>query len=253
MNDILIGAVIFALLFGGALFGMLLGKILPNQHLSTETRDVIRVVMAMLATLSAVVLGLLTGSSISSLGEKDAELRSAGVQFIMLDRTLAAYGPETGDIRTLLKQVLAERVAQIWPEEGGDVSLTALGTGQGIVAVQQKLFSLTPRTEQQRWLLGKALDNTYRIAESRWKTIEQIGSRFPWHFFIVVVSWLAIIFASFGLFAPRNASVIAALFVAALGLSGALFMIVEMDQPYQGLVKIPSTSLRTALDQLGQP
>ena len=199
MHDILIGLVIFGLIFGAALFGMLLGKILPNQHLSTETRDVIRVVMAMLATLSAVVLGLLTGSSISSLGEKEGELRRAGVQFIMLDRTLASYGPEMSEIRILLKQVLAERVAQIWPEKGGDVSLTALSGGQGIVEVQQKLFLLAPQTEQQRWLLGKALDNTYRIAESRWTTIEQIGSRFPWHFFIVVVSWLAIIFASFEL------------------------------------------------------
>ena len=253
MNGIIIGVIIFAVIFGAALVGMGLGKILPSQQLSAETRDVIRVVMAMLATLSAVVLGLLTGSSISSLAEKEGELRGAGVQFIMLDRTLASYGPETGEIRTLLKQVLAQRVAQIWPEEGGDVSLAALGSGQGIVEVQQKLFALTPQTEQQRWLLGKALENTYRIAESRWTTVEQIGSRFPWHFLIVVVSWLAVIFASFGLFAPRNASVVAALLAAALGLSGALFMIVEMDQPYQGMVKIPSTSLRTALEQLGQP
>ena len=95
MKDILIGVAVFAIIFGGALFGMLLGKILPDQHVGTESRDAIRIVMAMLATLSAVVLGLLTGSSISSLGEKEGELRSAGVQFIMLDRTLAEYGPET--------------------------------------------------------------------------------------------------------------------------------------------------------------
>ena len=95
--------IVFALVFGGALFGMFLGRILPNQHLSPEARDVIRIVMAMLATLSAVVLGLLTGSAISSLAEKEGELRSAGVQFIMLDRTLAAYGPETQNARDLLK------------------------------------------------------------------------------------------------------------------------------------------------------
>jgi len=253
MNDILIGLLVFALMFGGALFGMLLGKMLPTQHLSAETRDVIRVVMAMLATLSAVVLGLLTGSSISSLAEKEGELRNAGVQFIMLDRTLAAYGPETENTRALVKQILAERIDQIWPEEGGDVSLVALGSGPGINQIQQNLFALSPQTEQQRWLLANALESTRKIAESRWTTIEQIGSRFPWPFFIVVVSWLAVIFASFGLFAPRNASVTAALFVAALGLTGALFMILEMDQPYQGLVKIPSTSLRIALEQLGRP
>lgn len=252
MKDILIGVAVFATIFGGALFGMFLGKILPDQHVDTESRDAIRIVMAMLATLSAVVLGLLTGSSISSLGEREGELRSAGVQFIMLDRTLAEYGPETAQIRALAKQLLAERISQIWPEEDGAVSLTALSSGAGIVLVQRDLFALSPKTEQQRWLRGNALQITNTIAESRWTTIEQIGSRFPWAFFIVVVAWLAVIFASFGLYAPRNASVIAALLVAALALAGPIFMMLEMDQPYGGLVKIPSTSLRVALDQLGR-
>jgi hypothetical protein len=252
MKDILIGVAVFAIIFGGALFGMFLGKILPDQHVSNESRDAIRIVMAMLATLSAVVLGLLTGSSMSSLGEKEGELRSAGVQFIMLDRTLAEYGPETAQTRSLLKQLLAERISQIWPEEHGAVSLTALGSGAGIVMVQRELFALSPQTEQQRWLRSNALEITNAIAESRWTTIEQIGSRFPWAFFIVVVAWLTIIFASFGLYAPRNASVTIALLVAALTLAGPIFMMLEMDQPYGGLVKIPSTSLRVAFDQLGQ-
>lgn len=208
--------------------------------------------MAMLATLSGVVLGLLTGSSISSHAEKEGELRSAGVQFIMLDRTLAEYGPETAQTRALLKQLLAERITQIWPEEDGAVSLTALSSGAGINLVQRDLFTLSPQTEQQRWLRSNALEITNTIAESRWTTIEQIGSRFPWGILIVVVAWLAVIFASFGLFAPRNASVIAALFVAALALAGPIFMMLEMDQPYRGLVKIPSTSLSVALDQLGR-
>ena len=251
MKDIWIGVAVFAIIFGGAMVGMLLGKILPDQHVGTESRDAIRIVMAMLATLSAVVLGLLTGSSISSLGEREGELRSAGVQFIMLDRTLAEYGPETAQIRTLAKQLLAERISQIWPEEDGAVSLTALSSGAGIVLVQRDLFALSPQTEQQRWLRNNALQITSTIAESRWTTIEQIGSRFPWAFFVVVVAWLTVIFASFGLYAPRNASVVAALLVAALALAGPIFMMLEMDQPYGGLVKIPSASLRVALDQLG--
>jgi hypothetical protein len=117
--------------------------------------------------------------------------------------------------------------------------------------VQRDLFAMSPRTEQQRWLRSNALQMTNAIAESRWTTVEQIGSRFPWAFFIVVVAWQAVIFASFGLFSPRNASVIAALLVAALAIAGPIFMMLEMDQPYGGLVKIPSTSLRVALDQLG--
>ena len=252
MKDVLIGVVVFAIIFGGALLGMFLGKVLPDPHMSTESRDAIRAIMAMLGTLSAVVLGLLTGSSISSLAEKEGELRSAGVQFIMLDRTLAEYGPETAPIRALAKDLLAQRIDQIWPEEGGAVSLTALSSGAGINLVQRDLFELSPRTERQQWLRSNALESTNTIAQSRWTTVGQIGSRFPWAFFVVVVSWLAVIFASFGLFAPRNASVIAALLVAAIALAGPIFMMLEMDQPYGGLVKIPSTSLRVALDQMGR-
>jgi hypothetical protein len=252
MSDILIGVIVFGIIFGGALLGMFLGKVLPTQHLSPEARDVIRIVMGMMATLSAVVLGLLTGSAINSLAEREGELRNAGVQFIMLDRTLAAYGPETKSTRDLLKQLLTERISRIWPEEG-DVALVALTSGAGMELVQRDLFAMSPQTEKQRWLRSNALEITKTLAQSRWTTIEQIGSQFPWPFFNVVVFWLAIIFASFGLFAPRNASVIAAMFVAALGLAGAIFMIHETDQPYRGVVKIPSTSLRIALDQLGRP
>ena len=117
--------------------------------------------------------------------------------------------------------------------------------------VQRELFDLSPRTERQQWLRSNALESTNTIAQSRWTTIGQIESRFPWTFFVVVVAWLAVIFASFGLFAPRNASVIAALLVAAIALAGPIFMMLEMDQPYGGLVKIPSSSLRVALDQMG--
>jgi hypothetical protein len=252
VKDVLIGVVVFAIIFGGSMLGMFLGKVLPDPHLSTESRDAIRTIMAMLGTLSAVVLGLLTGSSISSLAEKESELRSAGVQFIMLDQTLAEYGPETAPIRALAKDLLAQRINQIWPEEGGAVSLTALSSGAGITLVQRDVFELSPRTERQQWLRSNALESTNTIAQSRWTTVEQIGSRFPWAFFVVVVAWLAVIFASFGLFAPRNASVIAALVVAAIALAGPIFMMLEMDQPYGGLVKIPSTSLRVALDQMGR-
>jgi hypothetical protein len=252
MKDVLIGLAVFAIIFGGALLGMVLGKILPEQHLSTDSRDSIRIVMGMLATLSAVVLGLLTGSSMTSLGEKESELRAAGVQFILLDRTLAEYGSETAQIRVLLKELLAQRIGQIWPEEDSPVSLTALGSGAGINLVQRDLFALSPHTEQERWLRSHALEITDEIGESRWTTVEQISSRFPWGFFMVVVGWLAVIFASFGLFAPRNFSMAAALLIAAGALAVPIFMMLEMDQPYGGIVKIPSTSLRVALEQLGE-
>ena len=147
VSDVVVGVIVFGLLFGGALLGMLLDSLgAPHPAISAPMRDVIRVVMAMLATLSAVVLGLLTGAAINSLAEKEGELRKAGVQFIMLDRTLADYGSGRREpARVLLKQTLSQnRIAQIWPADGSEwCSMpSAAARGSGWV---QSLFALAPR------------------------------------------------------------------------------------------------------------
>ena len=117
MNPLAIGLIVFACVFAGALFGMFLGTVLPKEHLSADARDVIKVSMAMVATLAALVLGLLTASAKSSLDDKEGELRAAAAQVILLDRTMAEYGPETAQARDLLKQILVARINQVWPEE----------------------------------------------------------------------------------------------------------------------------------------
>jgi len=253
MNALAISAVVFSCVFGGALFGMFLGTVLPKHHLSPDARDVIKVAMAMIATLAALVLGLLTASAKSSLDEKEGELRSAAAQVVLLDRTMAEYGPETQDARDLLKQTVAARINQIWPDEDANVTPDAIGRGSGIEAVQRKLLDLSPETDAQRWLQSTALQISSSIAAERWAVLLQIGSSIQWPFMAVLVFWLAIIFASFGLFAPRNGSVTAALLVAALSVAGSVYLILEMDQPYSGLIKISSAPLRAALEQLGQP
>jgi hypothetical protein len=253
MSALVIGAIVFACVFGGALFGMFLGTVLPKDHLSPDARDVIKVSMAMIATLAALVLGLLTASAKSSLDEKESELRSAAARVVLLDRTMAEYGAETGEARDLLKQTVAARISQIWPEENTNVTPGAIGRGSGIEAIQRKLLDLSPQTDAERWLQSTALQISGAIAAARWSILQQIGSDIQWPFMAILVFWLAIIFASFGLFAPRNASVTAALFVAALSVAGSIYLILEMDQPYSGLIKISSAPLRAALEQLGRP
>ena len=253
MNALSIGSIVFAIVFGGALFGMYLARVLPQEHLNPDARDVIKVSMAMVATLAALVLGLLTASATSSLSDKETELRTAAVQVILLDRTLAAYGPETAEARDLLKQILTARINQIWPEEStAIVAPEAISRGLGGESVQEKLLALSPKNDSQRWLQSTALQTSREIQAARWSFLEQIGSSIQWPFLVVLVFWLTVIFASFGLFAPRNTSVTVALFVAALSVAGSVYMILEMDQPYSGLIKISSAPLRTALSELGR-
>lgn len=152
MTALGVATIVFACVFTGALFGMLLSKVLPKEHLSIDAKDVIKVTMAMIATLAALVLGLLTASAKNSLDEKEDAVMSWASQVILLDRTLAGYGPETQEARDLLKQTVAMRVAQLWPGSRAKASPEIITKGQGIEEVQHALLALTPKTDAQRWL-----------------------------------------------------------------------------------------------------
>ena len=253
MNSLAIGSIVFAFVFAGALFGMHLEKILPQEHLNPDAKDVIKVSMAMVATVAALVLGLLTASAKTSFDDRDAELRKMAEDVILLDRAMAKYGPETAGARALLKETLAARINRIWPEENtGKVAPEEVGRGTGVENVRETLFALSPNNDTQRWLQSTALQITRDIEAARWSIVEQIGSTIQWPLLAVVVFWLATIFASFGLFAPHNPTVGVVLFVAALCVAGSIYLILEMDQPYSGVVKLSSEPLRTALAELGR-
>jgi hypothetical protein len=253
MSALTIGGIVFVCVFGGALLGMFLKSVLPDHHLTSESKDVIKVAMAMVATLAALVVGLLIASAKGSFDSKDGELRAAAARAVLLDRTMAEFGPDTAEVRRLFRQMVATKIIQIWPNERtGNVDADAISQGPGMEVIQRKLLDLSPQNDAQQWLKSTALQISGNIAEARWLVVEQAGSSIQWPFLAILVFWLTAIFVSFGLFAPFNGSVIAALLVCALSVAGAIYLIDEMDQPYGGLIKISSAPLRTVLDQLGQ-
>jgi len=254
MNALAIGGLAFVLAFGGALLGMYLRAVLPKHHLSEDSKDIVRISTAMLATLAALVVGLLIASAKSSFDNKSSELTRSATHYVLLDRTLAEYGPETREIRDLIRQVVVMRLHQIWPEQSaGNLNPEVVNRGPGVEGIQRKLLDLAPQNDAQRWLKSTALQLSSDIAEVRWSAVEQMGSSIPWPFLTILVFWFTVIFASFGLFAPTNGSVIIAMLVSALSVAAAIYLIVEMDQPFGGLIKLSSSPVLTALDQIGRP
>lgn len=271
MSPWIIGLIAFACIFGGALLGMLFARVLPEIHLSSDAKDVVRVAMAMVATLAVLVLALLISSAKKTADEKDSELRATGAQFILLDRTMAQYGAETKHARDSLKALLWSRLThprgrgwqpgQASPEmaavpqmgmAGASVASTA--TGRELDSIQRELLDLSPQTEGQRWLQSEALRITNALEATRWSVLEQPRSSISWPFVSILVFWLTLIFVSFGLFAPRNVTMTVVLFLSAMSVATALYLILELDQPYSGLIlKTPDDALQTALEQLGRP
>jgi len=253
MSALTTGWIAFACIFGGSLVGMTLGAVLPERHLSQESKDVVKLGMGLLATMAALVLSLLLASAKSTYDTKNKELEEIAANTLLLDRVLAHYGPETQDARALVRKAVEKALHATWPEDGAEPPrLDAPGTIPVIEVVQDEIRALVPRTDAQRWLQSRALQVSGDVAQMRWLVFGSTGSSIPGPFLVALVFWVAAIFGSFGLFAPRNATVVGVLLVCALSVAMSLVLILEMDQPLAGWLKVSSGPLRYTLAHLGQ-
>ena len=253
MSALAISSIAFACVFGGAMLGMFLGNALPDHHLGQDTKDVVKLATALIATMSALVLSLLISSAKGSFDRMDAELVENAARAVSLDRDLADYGPETKEIRDLLKRSYAARIELLFPSDKSRPEKE--DTPEAVVrteSLRAKLWELSPQNDAQRELRSQAAQIAGEMSSTRWLLLLQKDESIPMTLLAVLVSWLAIIFTTFGLFAPRNATVVAALFVCALSVSGAILLILEMNGPFSGLMKISSAPMRDALANLGR-
>ena len=250
MSAAAISGIVFACVFGGALFGMFLRVSLPEHHLSTDSKDFVKLGMGLIATMAALALGLLIASAKNSYDIQRNELTQISASIIVLDRLMANYGPETKEARDLLRRSVVHTLDEMWPEQRSQAA--QLEPGVSSDALHDKIYRLSPHNEDQRLLKSQALTITLNLRQTRWLEVEQReGSSIPKAVLAVLIFWLAIIFVSFGLFAPPNSTVLAVLFVCVLSVSGAIFLILELDRPFEGLIRIPSAPLRDALLHLG--
>ena len=245
MNSTLIAVLVFIFVFGGALAGV--AVLVPVHHQDAETKDVVKLVMGLIATISALVLSLLIASAHSSYDIQESEVQQLGAQLVLLDGVFAHYGPETNDARAQLRRMVKAEVARLWPDT---VAQAANHTPQNYVPTED-LFDtvarLTPKSDAQRSAQARALQLMTTMGTTIRLLHQQAGGSLSWPFFVVLVFWLVVLFAGFGLHARPNATVIAALFVGALTVAGAIFLILEMNRPYSGLMEISSAPIRDAL------
>ncbi len=232
---------------------MWLRALLPEHHLSDESKDAVKLGTGMIATLAALVLGLLIASAKGTFDTMTNELRQTASRIVLLDRVMAQYGPETREVRDLLRGSVATALQRIWPEDSHEMEIkTAQRPGNDLEALQDKLLQLSPRDDTQKWIQSRALQISADVAEARSLILAQAGqSSIPGPFLVVLVSWLTIIFTTFGLFSPRNGTVMIVMIICALSTAAALYLILELDQPYGGLIKISSAPLHNALALLG--
>jgi len=255
VSALAISLIAFIVVVAGAWLGAAVSRRLPKHHLDSESKDMIKVGIGFLATLAALVLGLLIASAKSSFDTKSEEIQLAAARIVLLDRNLRQYGAAADPARDYLRRLVTSRANLTWMEK--EISVESKGVPSepgvfGIEELQDMLRALIPADDSQRLLKARLIQLSEDLANARWLLIEQIDRTIPMPFLVVLVIWLAAIAGSLSLFAPRNGTVMAVNVVCALSFASAIFLILEMDTPFKGLLKISDAPLRNALASLNR-
>jgi hypothetical protein len=249
--SVLVFFVVLACLGAATILGLYLSATTSKAHLDSRSKEVIHGFMGVIAHLIAVVLGLLIFSAKTSFDIKDSEFKHASAKVVLLDRVLAHYGPKAQEARDALRSTIEKKLAVLEPSR-------KLGAEKGrrsfvsIEDVQDKIRALAPEHDGERWLKERALAVSGDIAQARWFLFDELDSTIPSPFIAIMVFWLMLIFFSYGLFTPRNATVLAVLALCAVSLASSVYLVLEMDDSLEGPISISTEPLHKAFDELGR-
>ena len=247
MSALGLSCLIFLLVLGGIVAGTALRRALPDHHLAKETQDVVRLGAGLIATIAALVLGLLIGGAKGSFDTRSTQLKQLTANVILLDNLLGQYGPEVTPLRRQLRGAINPLIDRLWHEKITAEPFTTNIEGEKVYLA---ILALSPQTEIQRSLQARAVQVANDVAQTRFLLFAETENQIPKPFLGILVFWLFIIFLSFSLFSDLNATALAFLCVFGLSASCAIYLILELNEPFSGLMRISDIPLRNALAPL---
>jgi hypothetical protein len=248
MNTILVSLLVSACIFAGGVGGLYLDRVLPQHHLAKETQDVVRLGIGMLSVLASLVLGLLIATAKTSYDSTDHAVRDYAASIALLNETLRDYGGNASIPRDLLRSYTERVIENGWPVNGDHKAILENDETQLLLEhVREAIRALKPIDAGQKVLQDQAIAINLDLLRRRWLLIEQQGPTVQRVVLLILVSWVTVIFASFGMNAPRNGTVVAAFLIASLAIGGAIFLILEMDRPLDGVMRISSWPMQNVL------
>jgi len=248
MNDTpIIGLIVFAVILVGAFAGVKVRDRLPKHHLTDETKNLVSISTAVVATVSALVLGLLISNANTSFTRLGGEVTTLSAEILRLDHILRRYGADAEPARSKLLQYAEQKADDLFPDDPAKVRLSNPSTYELLQQLEDMLLALRPANPRDQWWLGQAMTLAAKVGDSRWLLAQQVGQGTPKAFVALLVFWLALLFASFGLFAPPNLTSTITLTLCALAVAGAVAMFLELEQGFGGVVRISPEPMRKAV------
>ncbi len=226
---------------------------LPQHNLSEETKSVVSASMAMVATVSALVLGLLISNANTTFIALGGEVTTLSAQILRLDGILRGYGPGANPARERLQQYANGKLIDLFPEEAKDLKLNNPSSYELLQLLEDTVLALKPDNSRDQWWVGQAMTLAGKISDEGWLISQQAGQGTPKAFIVLLAFWLTSLFASFGLFAPKNLTSVAFVTLCAIAVAGAIGMILELEKGFGSLVHISPEPMRQAVKALGRP
>jgi hypothetical protein len=251
MGAILIAILVFACLGGAVMTGARLRRVLPEHHVTADSRDTIKLAMGLIATMTALLLGLLVGSAKESYDTSRTQVIQMAAKVVFLDRLLSGFGPRAEPTRAQLRAGVEAGVLQLWPAaaDGHATRQVNIHAGNALFASIQ---GLAPQDVTQEALKVHAANLAVDLAQMRTQLEAQSVPSISVPLLVTVVVWLTVIYLAFSLLAPGNTTTIVALAASALSVSGAILLILEMDSPFEGLLQVPSEPVVRAIENIGK-
>ncbi len=250
MNAIIVSLLVVLCIFVAGIIGMQLHRLVPRTHMTKDTQDVIRLGIGMISVLASLVLGLLIATAKSSYDTTDQAVRNYAAEIALLNETFRDYGGNAAVPRNLLRAYTETLLHDIWPADGSSAHLNDQHAEQLMERVREAVRALRPVDAGQTWLRDQALTINVSLLRDRWLLIGEQGQSISPVVLGILVSWIAVIFMSFGFNAPRNGTIIVAFLICALAIGGSIFLIMEMDTPLSGVLQISSWPLQNVLAQM---
>jgi hypothetical protein len=240
-----VAAVVFASLLAAIVLGTLMSPRFADRHLTSDSRDSVKLVLGLMATLAALQLGLLVNSANQSFGAERQQVNAVAAKIATLNRVLTVYGAEADGARNELQAAIESAIAQAWPTRGvrGNLDFDPR-RGEALLSSIQRL---EPKDTAQSDLKAKATAVAFDLVEARAMLVAMAASGVSVPLVTLVVAWLVVILFGFTLLAPRNTFVVTTLVVAAVAITGAVVLLVGLYRPFEGLMQLSSDPLLTAL------
>jgi hypothetical protein len=249
MNSMLIAVAVAAFTFGGGALGLYVQRRLPEQHMSGGSRDMILAVIGLVTLLLALVLGTLVGNTYAFFATQKAGIETFASRALLVDLALADYGPEAKPVRDRMKEALAQSYELFW--RGADADPKQLRIEVALARwrpIAEALKSLNPTTEAQKESLSAAKINLGLMEQTRILMSLQMASPISWSLVVIVVAWSVFLFSGFGVLSGSNRTTLAALALGAVSVASAIYLILDLSQPFAGDFRVSPASLEQTIE-----